>query len=190
MSRRRRRGPPRKRRRNYKREYEMSKNPIKEPVGAPIGSQNGLSHGIVAFKNQVKRRVRRGRSLIDHRTVAGQNAIGLMQELTNDLGGADNLSAAQLTLIELIGRGAYLTDECDRRIFTAIRKINEREKALLQAGKFKNPKVIAVLYGYRQGMARDLVNNLQLLGLEKAPPKQKTLQEILEESEEEKQEAE
>jgi hypothetical protein len=41
-----------------------------------------------------------------------------------------------------------------------------------------------VLYSYRQGVARNLASNLLALGLEKAPPKQKTLEEILSEPEE------
>ena len=39
----------------------------RQKAGPPLGSQNGLSHGIVAFEVQVKRRARRGRSLIDRR---------------------------------------------------------------------------------------------------------------------------
>src|SRR5262245_54838562 len=75
MARHKRRGPPRKPRRNYKREYEMSLRADKQPVGAPNGSQDGLSHGIVAFKNEVKRRARRGRSLIDRRTKGGRTLL-------------------------------------------------------------------------------------------------------------------
>jgi hypothetical protein len=74
-----------------------------------------------------------------------------MQELTADLGGVDQLSTAQLTLIEMIGRGAYMTDECDRRIFAVIRRLSERERVLAKLGQLKNPKTIATLYGYRAG---------------------------------------
>ena len=58
------------------------------------------------------------------------------------------------------------------------------EKALEVLGKTKSPKVIGLLYSYRQGVARNLASNLLALGLEKAPPKQKTLEEILDEPEE------
>ena len=63
------------------REYEMSKRPDKQPVGAQLGSQNGLRHGIVAFKNEIKRSTRRGRSLIDRRGTAGRNALAMREEL-------------------------------------------------------------------------------------------------------------
>ena len=183
MARRRRVGAPRKRRRNYKREYEMSQRSDKQPVGAPIGSQNGLSHGIVAFKNGVKRRARKGRSLIDRRTVAGQNAFAVRQKMLVDLGGESNLSTAKLMLIEMVARDTYFLDECDRRIFKTLYKLSSTEKALLKLGKVKNPKVIGVMYTYRASIARNLASNLLALGLEKAPPKQKSLQEIIAESE-------
>jgi hypothetical protein len=77
VSRRRKMGRPRKRRRNYQREYEMSKQNGKQPVGPPSGSQNSLTHGVIAFRNQVKRRARRGRSLIDRRSTAGRNAVAI-----------------------------------------------------------------------------------------------------------------
>jgi hypothetical protein len=159
----------------------MSKNPNKQPVGAPIGSQNGLSHGVVAFKNQIKRRAKRGRSLIDRRTSAGQNAMAVRDEILRDLGGAEGLAATKLVLFELTARDVYFCDEIDRRIFRAIYKLSAKEKALESLGKIKNPKMIATLYGYRVTAANNLARNLLALGLEKAPPKQKTLEEILDE---------
>jgi hypothetical protein len=163
----------------------MSKNPNKQPVGAPVGSQNGLSHGVVAFKNQIKRRARRGRSLIDRRTGAGQNAMAVRDEILKDLGGAEGLAATKLVLVEMTARDVYFLDEIDRRIFRAIYKLSAKEKALESLGKLKNPKMIAAMYGYRQTAANNLARNLQALGLEKLPPKQKTLEEILSEPEEE-----
>src|SRR5262245_58187557 len=160
----------------------MSKNG--NPVGAPDPRANATSHGIVAFKNQVKRRLRRNRSLIDRRTKAGQNAFAVREKMLVDLGGESNLSTAKLMLIEMIARDTYFLDECDRRIFKTLYKLSSTEKALLKLGKVKNPKVIGVMYSYRAGIARNLTSNLLALGLERAPPKQKTLQEIIAESEE------
>jgi len=60
MGRHKKRGPKRKPRRDYQREYMMRNDG--NPVGAPDPCANATSHGIVAFKNTVKRRVRRGRS--------------------------------------------------------------------------------------------------------------------------------
>jgi hypothetical protein len=84
----------------------------------------------------------------------------------------------------MIARDVYFLDECDRRIFKAIYKVSGQERALEKLGKIKNPKFIGALYSYRQGVARNLASNLLALGLEKAPPKQKTLEEILSEPEE------
>jgi hypothetical protein len=159
----------------------MSKGNGDRPAGAPVGSQNGLSHGIVAFKNQVKHRARRGRSLIDRRSTAGRNAFAMREELIADMGGTDQLSTAKLALIEMTARDVYFLDEIDRRIFRAIYKLAAKEKALESLGKIKNPKMIATMYGYRQTAANNLARNLLALGLEKVPPKPKTLEEILSE---------
>jgi hypothetical protein len=63
MGRHKKRGPKRKPKRDYQREYMMSKF-SGNSVGAPDPHANATTHGVVAFKNQVKRRTRRGRSLI------------------------------------------------------------------------------------------------------------------------------
>jgi hypothetical protein len=104
----------------------------------------------------------------------------MREELIADQGGAENLSVAKLALIEVIARDVYFLDETDRRIFRAIYKAGRREKAEERLGKMKNPRFIAVLYGYRNGVARNLVANLALLGLEKVK-REKTLEEILNE---------
>jgi hypothetical protein len=151
--------------------------------GAPKGNQNRLTHGLVKFENQVRRRTRRGRSLIDRRSTAGRNAFAMREELILDQGGAENLSVAKLALIEMIARDVYFLDECDRRIFRVIHKASGQEKALAKLGKIKNPKLIGVLYSYRAGVARNLASNLQMLGLEKIK-REKTLEEILNEPDE------
>jgi hypothetical protein len=155
----------------------------KRPRGAPNGNQNALSHGVVAYRNQFKRQ-RHRRSLIDRRTAAGKNAVAVRDEILRDLGGAEGLAATKLVLVELIARDVYFCDEIDRRIFRAIYKVAAKEKALESLGKTKSPQLIATLYSYRQSAANNLARNLQALGLEKAPPKQKSLQEILDEPEE------
>jgi hypothetical protein len=68
----------------------------KRPPGAPDPGANRTTHGIVAFRNEVKRRVRRGRSLIDRRSTAGRNAVAIREELITDQGGTENLSVAKL----------------------------------------------------------------------------------------------
>jgi hypothetical protein len=154
----------------------MSLRSDKQPVGAPLGSQNGLSHGVVAFKNEVKRRARHGRSLIDHRTVSGQNAVAAQAGIADDLGGVDHLSTAQKVLIELVGRDLYLLDETDQRIIRACKEIPRLKNS---------PKGMATLYSYRVPIVSNLTRNLTALGLEKKPPPTKTLEQILNEDEQE-----
>ena len=110
-------------------------------------------------------------------------AIG--DELLRDLGGEENCSTAKLMLIEMVRRDVYFCDEIDRRIFKFIYEANTQ----LPKSK-KNPKYISTLYSYRQGVVNNLSRNLQALGLEKAPPKVKSLDEILSEDENEDQDKE
>jgi hypothetical protein len=124
--------------------------------GAPKGNQNRLTHGLVAFQKEIKRRTRRGRSLIDRRSTAGRNAVAMREELIADQGGAENMSIAKLALIEMIARDVYFLDECDRRIFKAIYKLSSSERELAKIGKLKHPKVIGLMYSYRQGVAQIL----------------------------------
>jgi hypothetical protein len=150
-----------------------------QPRGAPKGNQNRLSHGLVAFQNKIHRRSRRGRSLIDRRSAAGKNAVAIGDELLRDLGGEENCSTAKLMLIEMVRRDVYFCDEIDRRIFKFIYDANTQKPE-----SKKNPKYISTLYGYRIAVVNNLSRNLQALGLEKAPPKVKSLEEILSEEEE------
>jgi hypothetical protein len=151
----------------------------KRPMGPPKGNQNRLTHGLVKFEKEVKRRSRRGRSLIDRRSTAGRNAVAIGDQLLADLGGEENVSTAKLMLIEMVRRDVYFLDEQDRRIFKYIYDANTK-----QPQSKKNPKYISQLYSYRQGAANNLSRNLLALGLEKAPPRTKSLQEILDEPEE------
>ena len=159
----------------------------REPVrrrrpNRPTLSRIYTDHGIVAFDNSVKARVRRGRSLIDRRSAAGKHAVAIRMELIADHGGTENLSIAKLALIELIARDVYFCDEVDARIFQAIYKANQITKA---KGQIKNPKFVHLLYSYRAGVVQNLAKNLLALGLEKKPPPQKSLAEIIAESESE-----
>jgi hypothetical protein len=152
------------------------------PPGAPDPGANRTTHGIVAFKNTVKRRKRNGHDVIDRRSKSGQNAVAMRDQLIEERGGTDSLSVAQLAIIELIARDVYFVDEIDRRIFDAIYKLNQLQK-IGGNGRIKNPKAIAMLYGYRSAVARNLATNLTVIGLQKPPPKVKTLDEILSEDE-------
>src|SRR5262249_46587490 len=109
------------------------------------------------------------------RTVWRQNAVAVQVGLSQALGGIEHLSTAQKVLIELVGRDLYLLDETDQRIIRACKEIP----------KLKNsPKGMAMLYSYRVPIVSKISKNLMALGLEKKPPPQKSLAEIIAESEE------
>jgi hypothetical protein len=154
----------------------------KRPPGAPDPGANRTTHGIVKFKKEVKRRSRRGRSLIDRRSRAGQNAVAIGNELLQDMGGEENCSTAKLVLIELIRRDVYFCDEIDKRIFRYIYEVGQDSQVGKQAKA--SAKLVSGLYGYRTAVVNNLSRNLQALGLEKAPPKVKSLEEILNEPDE------
>ena len=155
--------------------------------GGPEGNKFAESHGIVTWRNEMKRRAKKGQSVIDMRSTAGKHATAMRNDLIKERGGPDNLSVVQLTLIELIARDVYFVDEIDSRICMVMRKLAETEKknSQLQNGKLKNPKAVGILYGYRAPIVRNLTSNLMALGLEKPPPKVKSLDEILSEDESE-----
>ena len=127
-------------------------------------------HGLTTLEGAIKRRLRRGRSLVDRRTRAGRDAMTVRADLIDQNGGLDELSTAQLLLIESITRNYYLLNEQDVRIFRML-----KESPQAQGG----PKILATLYGYRAPIDRDLRDALKTLGLKKAPPRIKTLDEVL-----------
>jgi len=97
------------------------------------------------------------------------NAMKVQQELIKDQGGAENMSTARLVLVELIARDVFYLDETDRRIF----------RTLKEYPKVKNkPAALAKLYSYRSNVVANLTRSLAMLGLDKVPPKAKTLEEI------------
>jgi len=125
-------------------------------------------HGLIKLQKDIRRRTRRGRSLIDKRSKAGKNAVNVRDQLLADMGGVENISAARLVLVEMISRDIYYLDECDRRIFKVIYKVNEDMKKAGVKGP-RSPKLLGVMYGYRAGIARNLAQNLSLLGLDRKP---------------------
>jgi hypothetical protein len=178
------------------------KTPDKRPNGAPRGNKNALTHGVIALRNQVRRRIRRGRSLIDRRTAAGKNAVAFgeaLRSLVIERGGEESLTEDTLLLIEQISRDVYYLDETDRRNFKAIYKMRMRERELerleraqgKKPSRIRNPEAIRNLYGYRAAPDQKLTDKMRdfrsLLGSLK--PKVKSLEEILAEDEEEQHES-
>jgi hypothetical protein len=143
--------------------------------GAPRGNQNHLTHGLVALRDQIHRRTRRGRSLIDRRSRIGQEALSLQADYVDDLGGEKALTTGQRVVLGLLGQNLYLLGETDKRINRAIKEVPKLKHS---------PKGMAILYSYRAAIENNIIRNLSLLGMERKPPPVKSLEEILSESEE------
>jgi hypothetical protein len=84
-------------------------------------------------------------------------------------------------LIEMVRRDVYFADEIDKRIFRYLYKVGQDPD--IGAKAKASAKLVSTLYSYRQAVVNNLSRNLLALGLEKAPPKQKSLEEILAEDE-------
>ncbi len=143
--------------------------------GAPKRNKNHETHGIVTLRNRIKRRTRRGRSFIDMRSHAGQNAVAAQAGLLEDLGGAKNASTAEKIMVELVGRDLYMLDEVDTRIVRVIKRVPAVKH---------NPKALSQLYSYRTPILSNLARNLSALGLQRKESTPKTLEELFNEPDE------
>jgi hypothetical protein len=81
-----------------------------------------------------------------------------------------------------VRREVYFLDETDKRIFRYLYQVSQDPQLGIKAKT--SARLVSTLYDYRTAAAKNLASNLQALGLEKAPPKAKTLEEILNEPEE------
>ena len=99
-----------------------------------------------------------------------------------DLGGAE-VGGDQAHLVEMVRRDVYFLDEIDRRIFKAIYKLSAKERRLKLKARSR-PESDRPALRLPPDRSQNLARNLLALGLEKAPPKQKTFEEILSEPEE------
>ncbi len=102
-------------------------------------------HGLAKLEGTIKRRTRRGRSLVDRRTKAGKDAMKLRDDFIRDQGGLDKLSTAQLLIIELLTRDCYLLNEQD--VFRTLKESPQAQSS---------PKVVATMYGYRRPIAESV----------------------------------
>jgi hypothetical protein len=84
-------------------------------------------------------------------------------------------------LIEMIRRDVYFCDEIDRRIFKHLYNMGQDPEIGKKAKS--SARLVSVLYGYRTSVVNNLSRNLLALGLEKPPPRTKSLEEILAEDE-------
>jgi hypothetical protein len=149
----------------------MSKNGSKKPVGAPVGSANGFVHGLsVIVRERQEKRMPRGK---DKRF-----RLELLNDLIRDAGGPEAITATKKVLADIIATDTVYVAQMDRAIKRILRLVP----------KYKdNPAALAKFDGYKRPIVNSLSANLDRFGYERPLPKVKTLDEILNESEEEQQ---
>lgn len=108
----------------------------------------------------------RGLTALDARSAGVRALMQWRSELERDLGGAETLSAQELTLVELCCRTRLLLDHVDSWLLCQPSLINRRRKALLP------------IIHQRQQLADALARHLTTLGL-KRREKEVTLQDYL-----------
>jgi|SRR5215813_8579791 len=148
--------------------------PSKNPVGPPRGSQNHKTHGLVALQSGIKRRVRRGRDRIDKRTNEGKEALSMRAGAIADRGGLDNLSTVELGVVVAYSEAWWLRAMVVRSIAAYLKK-----KPHLR----DNPHALRTLFEMADRADSKVIDYSKLLGLEKKPPPQKSLEQILNEDE-------
>ncbi len=84
--------------------------------------------GLCALKAKVKVR---GLSAIDKRTLAARGLFQWRADLMTDLGGEDNLSAQQKTLIEITARTRLFLEHVDSYLLALPSLVNHRKRAVL-----------------------------------------------------------
>lgn len=125
------------------------------------------SHG---FTGQIKGRYTADRSQIDGRSALGQAVAAYRADLLASLGGAESLSAQELTLVEMCAKDWLILQSVDAY--------------LLQAGLFNKKKRAAYpLTATRMQIADSLTRRLQALGLTKRAKPTRTLSELLQKGE-------
>ena len=111
--------------------------------------------GLNALKAKVKLR---GLGAIDQRTSAAKELLSFQTELVTDLGGEEQLSTQQRTLVNMAGRAYLFLNHVDGWLAQQESLINKRAKS-----------VIPILRE-RQGLAEHLAKLLDRLGLERRKP--------------------
>jgi hypothetical protein len=100
----------------------------------------------------------RGLDAIDKRSSGAQAILRWRRELIRDLGGEENLSAMQLSIVELAARAAVLLEMADSWILQYGSVVNKRNRCLLP------------IVRERMQLSDGLARYLQALGLERRKP--------------------
>jgi hypothetical protein len=129
-------------------------------------SRNAEKHGFHTFKRTV---LKLGKRAIDGRSGVAKALKRWKGELVSDLGGRDNVSTAELAIIDLAVKQKFLLDSIDAWLLL--------QDTLIHGSRRKAPALIPVVKE-RQAVANALADYLSTLGL-KRRPKTLSLQEIL-----------
>ena len=109
-------------------------------------------HGLTPAKRAIREW---GSRTIDGRTKAGRALSAWRDQLIDDLGGIEQVSAQQLTVLELAARTKILLDGIDAWLFEQPSLVNKRDRRLFAVVK------------ERQQLADSLARYMGQLGLEK-----------------------
>jgi hypothetical protein len=90
--------------------------------GAPKGNKYSVTHGLALVRNQINRRVKRGRSYVDKRTQEGQEALAIEAGLIDDHGGVDAITTAKFIAIRKLARLHYRAEMMHRAIAKFLRE--------------------------------------------------------------------
>jgi hypothetical protein len=138
----------------------------KRSGGAPKGNSHALTHGLVALRNEIKRRTRRGRDRIDKRTAEGKEALEMRSGVITDRGGLDNLTTVEFGVIVGYSEAWWLRAMQYRATSDYLKKNPHRRSS---------PAVIAKLVEYASRADNNVAKYSQLHGHDKKPPPAKSL---------------
>ena len=118
----------------------------------PKGGRAYQKHGLTPAKQAIREW---GSRAIDNRTRSGRALKAWREQLIDDLGGIEQVSAQQLTILELAARTKILLDGIDAWLFEQPSLINKRDRRLFAVVK------------ERQTLADSLARYMGQLGLER-----------------------
>ena len=116
------------------------------------GRRSYQKHGLTAAKRNLRTW---GERAIDGRTRTGKALAAWKDALIEDLGGEEQVSAQQLTVLELAARTKVLLDGIDAWLFEQPSLVNKRDRKLFAVVK------------ERQQLADSLARYMSMLGLER-----------------------
>lgn len=136
-----------------------------------MGADKRQKHGLNGLMSRVSSR---GLAAIDQRSAGARALLEWKRELVNDLGGEENLSAQQLTMVELACRARLYLDHVDAWLMAQHSLINKRRRATLP------------IVAQRMQLSDSLTRLLVALGLQRQPKPIKSLHEYVQEKESQK----